>query len=30
LKPATPGQIGNLQNRESLPQRRNDAKRSGP
>jgi cell division protein FtsL len=27
LKPATPGQIGNLENRNSLPQRRKDAKK---
>jgi hypothetical protein len=27
LKPATPGQIGNLESRESLPQRRRDAKK---
>jgi hypothetical protein len=27
LKPATPGQIGNVEHPESLPQRRKDAKR---
>ena len=30
LKPATPGQIGNGEKQESLPQRHKDGKRSGP
>jgi len=30
LKPATPGQIGNVESPENLPQRRKDAKRTTP
>jgi cell division protein FtsL len=30
LKPTTPGQIGNVENAESLPQRRKDAKQGRP